>query len=283
MNEEYAVEPSAVEKLSELRHFISRFGFYEGRFIARFPHRWVRVALEAIADDEMRYRAHVLFENARRTGVFISSTRKFDSSRSWLQNAISYQSGDMPFTAVVATQAHLDCQTLDSVELDGGPGERFRGDVGNILNALSILLRTARTLYLVDPFFHPWAANTKPLFNAMLREAFSNKVQALEAYVSADEWQPPSGTLTEVLQNAIENRWDGKKRVTIHLCESHDMHMRYLFCENGGVRLDKGLQVSPRVNIEVSYIAAAVHNSLMQQYVERPPQFQVSERATVVV
>ncbi len=281
MNEEFALDPDVASRIAEFRLLLSKFGFYEGRFIARFPRRWIALALEAIADQDLRQRVQVLLERAKGR-VFLPSGREFDSAMPWIENAIKQHSRE-PFHRVISTEkrpgvAHFD--ELDPADFPGSRDARIVGSVDNIKKTLKPLLRLSGNLVLVDPYFKPWEENTKRLLTEVIRESLlDNRCIAFKAFVSEKEWHDEVDRAGPLLDSVLPaNIFGGKLDFSIVVCRDFGtttrLHSRYLFSEKGGVRLDKGLQTAQSM-IDVSFIDKSVHEDLMRTFVERPLPFAV--------
>lgn len=279
MNEEFALDPALGSRVQQLRFLLSKFGYYEGRFAARFPKAWFRDAVEQIQDDSIRAALAALWE---RYGdlTFLASGRPYDPKQKWLENATS-QHLSRPFAQVISAERHEGTTALDDLELDALPGSRDArkpGSVDNLLDVMSPLIRTSGTLYLIDPYFVPWAHHVKWLFTAVVEQAFNARCVSLTAFVSVGSWSEYLHDGEERIEKTLPRRWGGRKRVDVKVCNDvgSDMklHARYLFSERGGIRLDKGLQTQ-RAVVDISYIDRGVHEDLMKTFVERPLPFEV--------
>lgn len=276
VNDEFAIDPAIAARVSELRMLLSKFGFYEGRFISRFPAGWIKAALERVSDQNLRQKVHILLERNKET-AFVRSNRPYDSLHSWIENAIE-QHARAPFGQVISAESapgfvHLD--DVDPTTFPGSRDSRVTGSLENIVNVIRPLIRVSGSLYLIDPYFHPWSAKARELTIAVLAEM---KIGAeFKAFVSAKNW-PDFEFADKHIRKILQNESPLKGRLKIQVCDdessSSGMHARYLFSEKGGVRLDKGLQTD-EAEIDLSFIDKRVHDDLVLRFVERPIPYRV--------
>ena len=279
MNEEFALDPEIAKRLVELRLLLSHFGFYEGRFISRFPRRWFAQALEGITDQGVRQRVQMLLERAK-AYAFLPSGRAYDSSKRWIDNALQ-QHIETPFNAIISVLDQpgvIAVDDLDPRSLPGSRDARVMGSVDNIMKAIRPLLRLSGFLVLVDPYFKPWATNTNKLLNEVLTESSGWQCISFDAYVSEKEWEDEISHAESLMADRLPKTAGGKLDFKIKVCRDLEtesrLHARYLFSAKGGIRLDKGLQTD-RSKVDLSFIDRSVHEDLMQTFVERPLLYRV--------
>ncbi len=281
MNEELALDPGVASHVADLRLVLAKVGFYEGRFISRFPGHWSKMALEGIADQNVRQRVQALLERAREY-AFLPSGRDYDSTMPWIHNALQQQHSNAPFEMVIAAAkqagvVHID--DFDPPSLPGSRDARIIGTVENIMKVFRPLLALSGNLVLIDPYFKPWISNTKILFQRVLTESFSSRrCISFTAFVSHKEWLDDMRHADAFIVGALPKSLGGKQEFRIVVCDDtgtvSKLHARCLFSEKGGINLDKGLQ-SNSAKIVVSFMDKTLHEDLMQTFVERPLPFNV--------
>lgn len=280
MNEEFALDPEIAVRIAELKLLLSKFGFYEGRFISRFPRGWVALALEGVADPNLRKRIEVLLKRAKEECAFLPSGRTYDGKRLWIENAVEQHSAN-PFNTVVSVAkrpgvVHID--DLDPTSFHGSRDARVTASVENVMSAIRPLLSLSGYLVLIDPYFRPWATNTKKLLEEVLTESFGARCISFTAFVSVKEWLTSLDRAESLMADSLPRSLGGTRDFRVVVCDdlgttSH-LHARYLFSEKGGVRLDKGLQTSP-AQVDLSFIDKSVHEDLLRTFVERPLRYQI--------
>lgn len=281
MNEEFAIDPAIASRNNELRLLLSKFGFYEGRFVSRFPKRWFAQALEGITDQVLRQRMLVLLEWAKEHALFLPSGRTYDAAEPWIANAVAQQRSSTPFDSVISLERRPEAEHIDDVDpasFRPSRDSRVTGTVTNIMNVLRPLLSLSGSLYLIDPYFKPWATGTRKLLKEVFHESFGARCVSFKAFVSGTEWLRDMDQAESRITDALPKLPAGQKSFSVVVCDdlatTSDIHARYLFSEKGGIRLDKGLRAD-RVKVDISFIDGSVHEDLMKTYVERPLPFNI--------
>lgn len=277
MNDEYALDPAIASQVSKLKFLLSKFGVYEGRFISRFPARWIKLAFEGITDQNDRYKLQLLMERCEKEAAFIRSNRTYDGEKLWVVNA-SEQHDEAPFTGLISTEARpgfIGIDEVDPTSFSGSRDARVTGSIENMMKAIRPLIEMSSSLYLVDPYFWPCEGRTCELLAAVLAERRSGT--EFRAFVSSKHW-PEVNLADKLIQGALPSFSLGKGRFNVQVCDDQKatlrLHARYLFSDRGGVRLDKGLCTDEAV-VDLSYIDKGVHEDLMLRFVKRPLPFNV--------
>ncbi len=47
---EYALEPALLNNWEDFRYFTEKFGFFQGRFISRYPRRWKKMVIASLSE-----------------------------------------------------------------------------------------------------------------------------------------------------------------------------------------------------------------------------------------
>jgi len=89
MNELYGVDPAASAGAEELSTLIQKFGPSEGRFIVDFPGDWLTHAKAQLDSVPPMQRKRALACLWRFRHALIDTDRRFHSSRSWAENAVT--------------------------------------------------------------------------------------------------------------------------------------------------------------------------------------------------
>jgi hypothetical protein len=276
VNDEYALDPSTAAAVLELRFLFGFFGHYQGRFISQFPKGWIRDALNGIQDENIRSKASELLMHEK-DRVFVRSGRAYDQSMTWVENVLQQQQ-QRPFSmAIAGSDVGPNFKNISDVNPAEFPGSRDIKCVGsaeNILSACRPLLLQSGSLVLVDPYFSPWKSHTRELLRQALAEAFKARCLSFTAYVSKSKWDEDS---VHGIVSVLPSKGTATRKFSIKVCADNGaMHSRYLFSEKGGVRLDRGLQVS-RSEIDISLVDKRVHDDLMKEYVERPVRYAITD------
>jgi len=284
MNEMIALDPGVAHDLESLRLLRGKVGFYEGRFISRFPRNWYARALEIAKSINSDIDHKLVLESLTRLRdkALLPSGREYNGGISWHDNAVisnKVTSFDLMISEVPANGFKTIIEIDDKDDWLNGRGKFLSpGTTGNLLSAMSPLLTTSGSLYLIDPHFDPDSGLSKDLFRQVLTKAFSNNCLSLTIIRSSKDWSKPG--LKIRMQDILNNL--GIKGKQLRFRVAHDrgtldqQHARFIFSERGGLSLDRGLQTT-RSAYPIAWIDKATHDELYNKYAERPLPFELME------
>ena len=256
MLHEYAVEPHAMgSDWYTFRYLIDKFGFDRGRLISRFPKSWFREVYSASAgfsDTQRKYMEEMLAQ-AKKYKV-VHSGRPYDPSLGgWLDNALAQQAA-APFHAIIAQVKPTEQEVvLEAANVDerhplmAAPHTWEVARVGAVLaNAMRPMLKSARIVLLVDPYFDIREARYQETLQACLEIAQSNNAGGTrcEIHYRDHDTRPPP----EIVERQA-HRWldgiipDGMSIALFAWQEKaggEDFHARYLLTDVGGIGVDAG-------------------------------------------
>ena len=286
MNEEIALDPEIGRYIDRLENIRGKVGFYNGRFISRFPKGWFKRAIEyakhGLTDDKAK-RAEDLLRKLKDEAL-LPSWRHYNDEESWHANVTaSAPPFDMRISAT-PVRDFLTATEVDEEDWKGGQGEDLPiATVKNLLNALKPLLTQSRRLYLIDPYFHPTSNRSKELFISALGMAFGARCVSMTIIRNQKDWMPWA-ELRSHLQ-AIMNvpAFRGKE---LRFCVARDLgtqfvlHDRCIMSEKGGLTLDNGLQTKPSL-FTLAYLDRTRHEQRWKRYTERLLPFDLIVDETV--
>ena len=244
------------------RYLIEKFGFQEGRLISRFPGTWERKVIEAAAAADVsnvaRTRIVEKLLQKKRTAL-IKTGRAYDPAlQSWLENALASHAA-RPFRAIIAEEERTEIEVVSPVELDAdnplmaAPTSRdIPRTAADLAGACSLLLRAAREINLVDPYFdlrNVGGDYRGPLELMMRSMHMAEKENVyIRIHYRAHYSRPDE---TEMLRSA--SQWvDGiiPQGFELHLYawrkreNGEHLHDRFLLCDCGGVMVGAGFAAS---------------------------------------
>ena len=259
MHHEYAVEPAAIGSNWEtFRYLIEKFGFEEGRLISRFPGSWARDVIDAAAaadvPDVDRARIVEKLRQKRRTALIKTGRAYNPNLQDWIANALASHAA-RPFRAIIAQEQHAENEVVSPVELDAdhplmaAPTSRdIPRTATDLAGACSLILRAAREINLVDPYFdlrNVGGDYRGPLEIMMRSLHLAGKANvSIRIHYRSHHTRPNE---TELLRRARD--WVTgmiPHGYELHLyawqeCENgEDIHDRYLLCDCGGVMIGAG-------------------------------------------
>lgn len=256
MIHEFALHPDAVNDPS-FKHIVADCGIQHGRLISRFPHEWVKKAIEAckIQDDVKRKTIVEKIVSLRRDQKMVGFNRKYVYGKDWLENAED-QYKIRPFRAIVSPLNPQGCaHVLSPQEIDEKtslwdvqtqrivPRKAY-----DLACCAKTLLSISREILFIDPYFDPLKSRFLNTLSHMISFAYIFKEpRRLELHAEYDyrkelrretDWQEgctsnlhsliPEGSTMEVF------RWETRPAGDIP-------HARYVLTEIGGIDYNYGL------------------------------------------
>ena len=286
MHYEYAVEPAAIGSSWErFLYLIEKFGFQEGRLISRFPRDWARQVLDAAREADVRdvaYKNIVEKLREKKQVALIKTGRDFDETLdSWLENAM-ISHAKRPFHAIVARKEISESSVVSPDELDADhplmtvPRSRdVPRTAEDLARACSLLLRTAREINLVDPYFDL----AKGSYREPLREMMSSLQAAGKDSVTIrihyrDHDSRPHEN--EILRNAktwVKGMMPDGYEIRLYAWQEHengeDLHDRYLLCDRGGMMIGAGFEAfGPQETATIALLEDAHAQELLLRFAD---------------
>lgn len=282
MLREYAVEPQAIGADWEtFRYLIEKFGFDRGRLISEFPRKWLREVYSAstgFTDVQRTYLVEVLAQ-AKKNKV-VRFGRPYDPERRWLDNALT-QHAEVPFHAIIAEAklAEEDAvlatnEVNDLHPLMVSPHTWEVPRVGAVLaDAMGPLLRSARTLLLVDRFFDISNVRYQETLKACLAVVQTGGANQMRCEIHfCDHDRRPSIDFIE--QNA--HRWlrgviPGGMSIALFAWHEKDMgedfHARYLLTDIGGIIVDAGFSAEgAHQNVQLALLTSDLVQTKLEAF-----------------
>jgi hypothetical protein len=252
---EYAVEPRAIgSSWQTFRYVIEKFGFDRGRLISEFPGNWFRLVYEQIEPLPPVEKKRVVeaLSLAKRNKT-VKSGRPYDpDAGDWLRNALA-QDALLPFHAVIASE---NPEAHDSVILVAELDEQqplmiapqdsvIRRDAPTLVNAMRLLLQSANTVVLVDPYYDPYNTRYQNTIRECLRIVVGANPRTICEIHYRDRDNCPS---TDAIARDARIKFGTviPEGMTIKLYKwrekvgGEDFHARYLLTNRGGIRVDAG-------------------------------------------
>jgi len=285
MNEELLVEPSAFKNSMELKYVLEKFGFYQGRFIAKFPSKWVKgiyQQLDSLSDIE-KTRVSVLLTEHKNS--LVPSGQVPDSTLPWIQSAHEQvQLGN--FSGVVAASSNQwnypTIPELSDAQLLGGHDVRVVSQAQNYTDITRRLLQRSHEIVLVDPYLRLDKPEFEKVIYRFLQIAQQGKCRSLVI------WAIEEKVGIKGYQQMLERRYKAKlvkgSRLTVKLVNdkgsAEKIHARLMLSALGGFRFDHGFAEIPGNRyVDISILDKQTHDQHCRWYVDpgSPNDFQVIE------
>jgi hypothetical protein len=254
---EYAVEPDAIgSSWQQFRYLIEQFGFDRGRLLSRFPKRWEREVIEAAQRSEMgEVRLKSLVSRLQLAkAALVSSGRNYDPGiDGWLANALSQHARE-PFHAIIARQNDTQVPAVlvaadidDTTPLMGAsPSWEAARTGADLAAALGPLLKHARDLWFVDPFFDVLDGRYVETLRCCLAAAAAagNGDATWRIHYREHDRRPPIEMVERGVRRTLAGVIPEGQKITLQGWRERaggaDFHARYFLTERGGVSVEAG-------------------------------------------
>ena len=286
MNELFAADPAVFSSSNELKHFLTSFGPYSGRYLVNYPFDWgslVKKQLEGLGDIEAE-KVKTLLRRADADMTLISGHKlSWQPQRNWLENAEPLLKKTSAISAsldgLVAKQIKPpSIHILDTLELPPTSGERIAGKAGEYARVARSLLLLSPEIAIIDPYLNPLKSDYRSVLKALFELAANGKSQKITLWTRAEKVFGTLNKLTiksdiedRLRELAFQARFKTGREIEMILVEDESrqtkMHGRYLLSIKGGVRLDQGFQQLPEGRkVEVGPVDKSIHNHLLDIY-----------------
>lgn len=278
MNELFAIEPTAFADHHDLKFLLGRFGFSEGRFVAEYPKRWLRLVFEHLSSlpDVERSRAIALLHKYKEDRLLPTGS-PYAQERTWIENAQATKESGQVADLIVARE-HGGAFPTPDVDIEyfhdrGGTTANVLSTAEGYANVAEILLRLSHEVAIVDPYIHSRPTKGyQRVFESMAKHAINGKCRSFVIF-SLDDGATYDQTEPVVRQffASVCKQGISVKYVVLRDrgSEDADNHGRFIISARGAMQFDKGFEEenSPRLR-KVSILDSPMHQHLYSQYLE---------------
>jgi len=285
MNEEFLVEPAGFNSALELKYLLEKFGFFQGRFIGKFPKDWQKQIYQNMSSlpDVEQARVKRLLEKSK--GTLVPSGQPFESSKSWLDNA-HQQVEQKRFSGLVAANpnqwGYPDFSEVDEDYLLGGHDVRVLGQAENYTEIARRLLQLSHEIVLVDPYLHLNKPACEKVITHFLGIAQQGKCRSFVI------WAREEKAGMKGYQQMLERRYKTKlvkgSQLIVKLVNDNNstekIHARLMLSVLGGFRFDQGFaEIPDNRYVDISILDKQTHDHHCRWYVDpgSPNDFEVVE------
>lgn len=268
----FGVEPQAVNRWERFRYVMEKFGYSQGRVVARLPKRWISELLDCLdgVGDIERQR-------------FIEKLRKYKEDRfvsvgdsgggSWVERAMRLRAQGVIDEILLSAQSaamhpEFASSTLEFVDEDFFEVQRelrCESTTENLVSAATPFLLHASEITLVDPYFKLGSTGNRKVLEAFVETACRGG-RCRQITVLTDTGMKPKGGERCFMKYANEEISQialGGFMLRVAFIDKHSpgitFHARYLLGNQGGLRYDKGFCVSlESENTDISLLDAAL-------------------------
>lgn len=283
---EYALDPRLLNNWQDFRFFYEAFGWNTGRLICRYPRRWKRMVFDSLGECTALEQQRIVERMARMEEKMVIRQREWDGGEAdWLVNAENEHLRE-PFYRVVAIEnprENPDVLIGEDVDNDDDawrlkPEIDVERQAGELAEAIRLLLRSARTVYLIDPHFGPENnRHVRPL-RAFVEACVRERREPLEAF----EYHTASPSTPEFFREECTRKIKGWLPAGFRIRfvrwqsrpGSEGLHDRFVLTELGGVRFSVGLDYGPaNSHTGVSILSKESLRKCFDDYLSETPAF----------
>lgn len=274
MIKEFAVEPTAITRsFLDFSYIVEKFGIWEGRVISEFPKTWKRQVYEAAKAQHSGTKQYLQIEDKLRRlpkGVLLSLARP-GAEGEWLSVVLA-EHGRNAFHAMITSNPSdnpcvvaIDDFTGDHPLLDITREKIIARTPEGITQACAFLLRTAKHVKLVDPYFDFSKKEYRGPFEAFLLQLKPNTI--LEIFCGNGVAK------TELLRQAqlhIPRVLPPQIKIRLISWAVEPMHNRFVLTNFGGMKFGVGLNAAKEGKVqedEASLLVPGVWQTRWAQYV----------------
>lgn len=263
MLHEFALDPEVISDWKSLRFFADNFGFSQGRLISEFPKKskWKKLVYEAVSRRRVGEieRLKIVEKLNSIDSKIIAQKRLYNGEISWIDNAIE-QNKTQPFHAIITEKNQPNIEHIlvaeevdETSQLWNVPTQkRVARNAEDLARAVSSMLKIAKEIILIDPYFDPDKRRFRRPLENFLSEALhqNSEVRRIEYHIKVEfENDTERTTLENNLNNACQSRIvplipDGFPLTLIRWKEREGgkkFHARYILTDRGGVLIENGL------------------------------------------
>jgi len=271
MNDDYVIEPTAFKSAADIRYALEKFGFSEGRFVARFPQNWIvdfKTCIERFPDVE-RKRAFELLQKYKRRCCFVNTKQAFDRRRPWSENARSAQA---VFAGAVFTSDSPTIADIDDDFFKPSREQRILAKTAEYSRISRRLIEASGEVFLIDPYFKISRPGRVKILNEFIKIGAAASCRSFHIFSRYTECIEG----TEVSFDRIARReikLQRGQRMHCHLVDDsghiNEMHARFLLALNGAIHFDKGFAEEPLDHyVDVSYVDRVRHAEYARLFID---------------
>lgn len=273
----FGVEPQAVNRWDRFRYVMEKFGFSQGRVVARLPKRWIAELLECLDEvgDVERQR---FIEKLRRykEDRFVSVGDSGDGT--WVERAMRLRAQGVIDGILLSAQSaemypELASATLEFVDEDFFEVQRevrCESTTENLAGVAAPFLLHATEITLVDPYFKLGNTGNRKVLEALLGTACRGGRCRQITVLTDTGMKPKDGEryFVRYANETISRIASGAFTLRVAFIDKHSpgitFHARYLLGSQGGLRYDKGFSASlDSETTDISLLDAALFREII--------------------
>ena len=282
------ISPKFCKDFEELKQLKREFGPFKARFIYHVPNNWSKVLADWTDDFIEPVKKASAFELIRQIkdgGYLIpdpSGQITWDQALERIQtqpDAFEFGVGDF-----VQPEPLKEWEAVyDKIADTEKTGFLIKGSAKEILFFAEPLIKTAKFIYLIDPYFNPFDdPNHRELLEGIARHTRATKCKTLGIISYNKDHQLPQ-PLEDKIRDSLMSLIRPGMAVHWHIIRPSyelELHDRYLLTDKGAIGLGKGASRArkDKATLKLNFEGKALHAELLDTFI-RPVDLIVNYRS----
>lgn len=293
MNREFIIDPLSFTNATELKYILEKFGFFQGRLLAKYPSSWIKSVHGKIQSwpDLEKKRAQELLIRTKEMIVPISEP--YDPEVQWIDNAQNIFSNKKIDGVIAAEKNTWGFPTILDIEDDyfeSGRDIRLNGCATNYAIVSKRLLQMSYEITLVDPYLKLEKKGCARVFKEFLKTAQEGKCKYINIWTRYEiSGMKNESAFKQMLLKEYKTLLNKDTELNIKLVDDDNsiekMHARLMLSKLGGFRFDHGFEeFSDNRNVDISILDKTTHNQHCMWYLDKNSQndFKVIEEHSLI-
>lgn len=306
---EYALDPALLTNWKDFRYLVEKFGWEQGRLIARYPRKWKRLVYDLLTNCRELERKRIE-ERLTQIGDKIIKRNEaipFDNNKSWLENSL-LEHHRKPFRAILSKNFYenhefiLNGEDIDeTVELWKAPNEPAPKNAHEITSKLALLLSSSKRILIIDRNFKPNEERFRKVLEFILKLSLDQDQIITELHTSIERFFYHGDEKTKSEEERVYNnlRYELEKhlplkiphgkKLTVFLWKKREqgerIHNRYILTDRWGVAFGDSLDESDNIfeTDDIHRLSEDIYQERWQQYTSENPAFELVDQPIEII
>ncbi len=297
---EYALDPALLTNWKDFRYLVEKFGWDQGRLIARYPKKWKRLVYCLLTDcrEIERKRIEERLKQIDDKIIKRQEVNPFDNNKTWLENSL-IEHHRKPFRAILSKHFSenkefiLNGEDIDETrELWKAPNKTVLKDGRTLASKLALLLASSQRILIIDRNFKPKEERFRKVLQFILELCLDREQITAELHTSIERFFHHGEVKTKSDENRVYNNLineiesylpktipHGKKLKVIvwkQREQGEKIHNRYILTDRWGVALGDSLDESDNIfeTDDMHRLSEELYQERWKQYASDNPAFE---------
>ncbi len=274
---EYAIDPRVAANYTNLKLISALFGYSNPRRISKFPGNWAKLVheeSEKMGTGMNRTRVEEKLRRLKDQKCILGFNREYKPKVSWSANAFETNNIE-PFHGIVSDATNSGFISSDNMVVshpkftETAPKNMVKS-LPNLIDALEPLLRFAKSIYVIDPYFSPYQPSCQQLFKDIFKLLNTRKdANTVNFYIctsSSNSARYGTGDEEKFLSNMKTKFVLGNLDKHFSVSLAQNMHSRYLLTDIAGLIFDHSLSVDETAIVNISMMYKSKADSIKAKF-----------------